>query len=196
MINNEIKARGKPEGKSRQLAVGSRQEEGRRPKTEVDRLNDIVGQGSWQLAVNPIAIGGQEEDFRQKPRFRLTGRDGPPGSKMIRGAPAWLASEEEGRGQGQGQPVEGKKPEVESYRVGRPDYLSLVQAGKNEKNFVMLCEFSVNSVLYPATCGEHKEHEEDTENHRELYLNKGRPLALHGKTNVAGGKSNVECMNA
>ena len=28
--------------------------------------------------------------------FRLTGRDGPPGSKMILGVPAWLAEKDQG----------------------------------------------------------------------------------------------------
>lgn len=34
-----------------------------------------------------------EETAKGKPphTFRLTGRDGPPGSTMIPGAPAWLA---------------------------------------------------------------------------------------------------------
>jgi hypothetical protein len=36
----------------------------------------------------PIAIGRAGS---REPKYRLTGRDGPPGSELIRGAPAWLA---------------------------------------------------------------------------------------------------------
>jgi hypothetical protein len=173
-----------------------------------DKYDELKARGKPPLKVTPIAIGGQKVKGKRqkvkeitspsvfwlaKPRLRLTGRagpvqtssSGPPGSvKLISGVPAWLEPPP-------APPKEGSKERGKDWPwLSRGTPLVPITIGSmNDKNFVMLCEFFVNSVLYPTTGGEH---EEDTENHRELHLNKGRPLALHGKTNAAGGKSNVE----
>ena len=70
----------------------------------------IKARGTPEVRSPKSEVGKRKtEDIRQDRKFRLTGRDGPPGSMMIRGAPAWLASEGGGRGQprkARGQPVE------------------------------------------------------------------------------------------
>ena len=104
-----------------------------------------------------------------KPRLRLKGRDGPvqtsssgpPGSmKMITGVPAWLA---------------------------RGTLLVPITIGSvNEKYSVILCVFFVCIVeLKQKTM---KFTKETQGSQRVGNFNKGRPLALHGKMNDAGGK--------
>jgi len=194
---DELKARGKPPVKGkRQKARGKGQ-----------GAKEFAGQSVLQsFSPSAFHLISPSVFWLAKPRLRLTGRDGPPGSmELITGVPAWLGSEGKGKGRCQmpaarGTPVEcGRKRRLAvqsrllsgrlAHKSENPQCLPERKAGKNEKNSVMLCVYFVFLVVKNEnTTGVAKETQGSQ---RVVCFNKGRPLALHGKMTVAGGKSNV-----